>query len=85
MTDRTRAALIVGASRGLGLAIVEELASRDWQVIGTVRERAAATPLHDLAARPDGRITVEHLDITEPEQLPPRSAPCGSSSRCRMS
>lgn len=71
MTDGTNTALIVGASRGLGLAIVEELASRSWQVIGTVRDLAAVTPLHDVAARSAGQITVEQLDITKPEQLPP--------------
>ncbi len=30
-------ALIVGASRGLGLGLAREYASRGWDVIGTVR------------------------------------------------
>jgi NAD(P)-dependent dehydrogenase (short-subunit alcohol dehydrogenase family) len=64
-------ALIVGASRGLGHAIATELAARGWHVIGTVRDPAARTPLHDLADASDGRVEVEHLDITEPDQLPP--------------
>jgi NAD(P)-dependent dehydrogenase (short-subunit alcohol dehydrogenase family) len=64
-------ALIVGASRGLGHAIVTELSARGWHVIGTVRDPAARTPLHDLADASDGRVEVEHLDITEPDQLPP--------------
>ena len=64
-------ALIVGASRGLGHAIAAELAARGWHVIGTVRDPAARTPLHDLADASDGRVEVEHLDITEPDQLPP--------------
>ena len=45
--------LIVGASRGLGLALVEQFCSRDWHVIGTVRGKSAA--LDDListASRP---------------------------------
>ena len=63
-------ALIVGASRGLGLAIVEELAGRSWDVVGTVRDPAARTPLHELADSSDGRIAVEQLDITDAEQLP---------------
>jgi NAD(P)-dependent dehydrogenase (short-subunit alcohol dehydrogenase family) len=71
MTDETNTALIVGASRGLGLAIVEELAKRNWRVIGTVRDTTAATQLHDLAARSGGQIMLEQLDITKPEQLPP--------------
>ena len=64
-------ALIAGASRGLGHAIAAELAARGWHVIGTVRDPAARTPLHDLADASDGRVEVEHLDITEPDQLPP--------------
>jgi NAD(P)-dependent dehydrogenase (short-subunit alcohol dehydrogenase family) len=41
--------LIVGASRGLGLTLVEQFCSRDWHVIGTVRSKSAA--LDDLRAR----------------------------------
>ena len=63
--------LIIGASRGLGHAIAAELSARGWHVIGTVRDPAARTPLHDLADASDGRVEVEHLDITEPDQLPP--------------
>ena len=33
----TQTALILGASRGLGLALAEELLHRGWAVIGTVR------------------------------------------------
>jgi NAD(P)-dependent dehydrogenase (short-subunit alcohol dehydrogenase family) len=71
MTVETHTALIVGASRGLGLAIVEELASRGWQVVGTVRDLTVETPLHGIAARSSGQVTVEQLDITRAEQLPP--------------
>ncbi|MFB7509683.1 SDR family NAD(P)-dependent oxidoreductase [Streptomyces broussonetiae] len=61
-------ALIVGASRGLGHAMTAELLGRGWNVIGTVRDATARTPLHDLADRSDGRVRVEHLDINEPAQ-----------------
>ncbi|MGK3205435.1 SDR family oxidoreductase [Amycolatopsis sp. MEPSY49] len=67
----SQTAFIAGASRGLGHAIATELATRGWQVIGTVRDPSARTPLHDLADASDGRVEVEHLDITEPGQLPP--------------
>ena len=56
-------ALVVGASRGLGLSIAAELLGRDWQVIGTVRG-TAHTGLHDLAGRHPERIEVETLDET---------------------
>jgi NAD(P)-dependent dehydrogenase (short-subunit alcohol dehydrogenase family) len=64
-------ALIVGASRGLGHAIAAELAGRGWTVVGTVRDPSARTPLHELAEASAGRVSVEHLDIDEPGQLPP--------------
>ncbi|MFH9353112.1 SDR family NAD(P)-dependent oxidoreductase [Kitasatospora sp. NPDC017646] len=64
-------ALIVGASRGLGHAMAAELLDRDWNVVGTVRDTTARTPLHDLADRADGRVSIEHLDINSPGQLPP--------------
>lgn len=61
-------ALIVGASRGLGLAIVAALLERDWHVIGTVRGTAPAA-LHDLAARYPGQAEVETLDIDRPVEI----------------
>ncbi|SOE11899.1 NAD(P)-dependent dehydrogenase, short-chain alcohol dehydrogenase family [Streptomyces sp. 2323.1] len=67
----TPTALIIGASRGLGHAMAAEFLDRGWRVIGTVRDTAARTPLHDLADRADGHVTIEHLDINEPHHLAP--------------
>ncbi|MFI0780112.1 SDR family oxidoreductase [Streptomyces sp. NPDC021212] len=64
----TPTALIIGASRGLGHAMAAAFLDRGWNVIGTVRNTTARTPLHDLADRSDGRVSVEHLDINEPAQ-----------------
>jgi NAD(P)-dependent dehydrogenase (short-subunit alcohol dehydrogenase family) len=61
-------ALIIGASRSLGLALAAEYLRLGWNVIGTVRGDHR-TELHDLADTSDGRLTVESVDITEPEQL----------------
>ncbi|MFC0107828.1 SDR family NAD(P)-dependent oxidoreductase [Kibdelosporangium aridum] len=69
--QNTPTALIIGASRGLGHAMVAEFLHRGWNVIGTVRDTAAQTPLHDLGDRAGGRVTVEHLDINEPNHLAP--------------
>ncbi|MEU4237278.1 SDR family NAD(P)-dependent oxidoreductase [Actinoplanes sp. NPDC026619] len=71
MDDNTPTAFIAGASRGLGQALAAELFGRGWNVIGTVRDTTARSPLHDLAERSGGRVTVEHLDINRPEHLPP--------------
>ncbi|MEV6127080.1 SDR family NAD(P)-dependent oxidoreductase [Streptomyces violaceusniger] len=63
-----KTALIVGASRTLGLALATEYAHRGWNVIGTVRGDRR-TGLHDLAEASGGRVTVESLDMTVPEQI----------------
>ncbi|MFI1620097.1 SDR family oxidoreductase [Streptomyces lydicus] len=60
-------ALIVGASRALGLGLATEYAHRGWDVIGTVRGDRR-TGLHDLAEASGGRVTVESLDMTKPEE-----------------
>ncbi|GAA5112763.1 SDR family oxidoreductase [Pseudonocardia adelaidensis] len=66
-TDR-KSALIIGASRGLGLAMAAEYVSREWWVTATVRGDGR-TALHDLADSADGRLTVEKVDITAPEEV----------------
>jgi NAD(P)-dependent dehydrogenase (short-subunit alcohol dehydrogenase family) len=65
-SDKT--ALIVGASRGLGLALVQEYAKRGWHVVGTVRG-STRTALHDAADQAGGGIEIETLDIAEPDQI----------------
>jgi NAD(P)-dependent dehydrogenase (short-subunit alcohol dehydrogenase family) len=61
-------ALIIGASRGLGYALAAEYLARGWQVTATVRG-AGQTRLHDLARSSAGRLVVETVDITVPEQV----------------
>ncbi|MFZ0009585.1 MAG: SDR family NAD(P)-dependent oxidoreductase [Steroidobacteraceae bacterium] len=63
-----KTALLVGASRGLGYAMAEEFLKRDWNVVGTVRG-PARTRLHELAQRSPGRIEIETVDITMPDQI----------------
>ncbi len=60
-------ALIVGASRGLGLGLAREYLSRGWHVAATVR--GEGTGLHELAGTAEGRLEIEQLDVTEPEQI----------------
>ena len=62
-----RTALIVGASRGLGLALTEELWSRGWRIIATRRD--VAPLLQALAARSGGEIKLQCLDIADPAGL----------------
>jgi NAD(P)-dependent dehydrogenase (short-subunit alcohol dehydrogenase family) len=61
--------LIIGASRGLGLAMAAEYVARGWAVTATVRG-TGRTALHDLAESAGGRLTVEeNVDITAPGQV----------------
>jgi NAD(P)-dependent dehydrogenase (short-subunit alcohol dehydrogenase family) len=66
MTDKHL--LLVGASRGLGLAMAAEFLKRGWSVVATV-QGSGRTELHDLADEHPGRIEIESLDITEPDQI----------------
>jgi NAD(P)-dependent dehydrogenase (short-subunit alcohol dehydrogenase family) len=59
-----RTALVIGASRGLGLALARELLARGWTVIGTVRG-GGRTGLHESAEQSGGRLTVEPLEMTD--------------------
>ncbi len=68
MQNSESTALIVGASRGLGLAMAEAYLNKRWRVIATARGKAR-TALHDLADRAKGRLEIETLDITAPDQL----------------
>jgi len=62
-------ALVVGASRGLGLGLAAELQHRGWNVRATVRDEAGERRLEKLAKKPGGEIRVEHLDINDDRQI----------------
>lgn len=61
-----KTALIVGASKGLGLAMAAEFLRRGWRVVATVRG-GSRTQLHELDAHE--RLEIEVLDMTIPEQI----------------
>ncbi|MDH6707299.1 NAD(P)-dependent dehydrogenase (short-subunit alcohol dehydrogenase family) [Kitasatospora sp. MAA19] len=66
-TTTDRRALVIGASRGLGLVLADELARRDWHVIATARRGGGE--LHARADAWKGRLEVESLEMTSSEQL----------------
>jgi NAD(P)-dependent dehydrogenase (short-subunit alcohol dehydrogenase family) len=60
--------LLIGASRGLGFAMVEEYLKRGWRVIATGRE-GSTEKLRQLSAGTQGALEVEAVDITIPDQV----------------
>ena len=65
MTEN-RLALIVGATRGIGLGVVKEFLARGWDVIATARDPAKASGLHELEAAHAGRVSIPRLDMNDP-------------------
>ena len=63
-----RRILIIGASRGIGLAMAGEFAARGWHVTGTVRG-TAKTDLHALRATKPAAIDIASVDITDRDQI----------------
>jgi NAD(P)-dependent dehydrogenase (short-subunit alcohol dehydrogenase family) len=64
----TKAALIIGASRGLGLGLTERFLERGWQVTSTSRS-TEAPGLSTLADRSDGQLSLETVDIDDEAQV----------------
>jgi NAD(P)-dependent dehydrogenase (short-subunit alcohol dehydrogenase family) len=60
--------LLIGASRGLGLAIAEQYLKRGWHVIGTVRG-GDQTKLHGLREHWKTQLEIETVDITKPDEV----------------
>ena len=63
MTDKT--ALVVGASRGIGLGLAKELVGRGWKVIATRRSAASDKGLQAFADQSGGQLRVETLDLED--------------------
>jgi NAD(P)-dependent dehydrogenase (short-subunit alcohol dehydrogenase family) len=66
--DGSGTILLIGASRGLGLAMAAEFVAQGWNVVGSVRGNAR-TGLHDLADQHPGRVEIVSVDIDRPEQI----------------
>ena len=77
MTNANKNLLLIGASRGLGLALAKEYLDRGWRVVATARG-AAKTALNDLAETSGGRLEIERVDINHPEEVGALRARMGS-------
>ena len=67
-TSTQKTVLLIGASRGLGLAMVEEYLKRGWRVIATGRE-GSTEKLRHLSESAQDALEVEIVDITIPDQV----------------
>ena len=63
-----KTALLIGASRGLGFAMVEEYLRRGWHVIATARA-SSTDKLLRLATSSAGALEVATVDVTLPAQV----------------
>jgi NAD(P)-dependent dehydrogenase (short-subunit alcohol dehydrogenase family) len=77
MLDPNKSLLLIGASRGLGLALAKEYLERGWRVVATARG-AKRTALHELAERSGGRLEIEIVDINDLDQVRALRARLGS-------
>ncbi|VVT05090.1 SDR family NAD(P)-dependent oxidoreductase [Erythrobacter sp. EC-HK427] len=59
----TSTAIIIGASRGIGLGFARHLAQRGYRVIAT--ERCRSDALHAAAHASDGAISIARCDVTD--------------------
>jgi NAD(P)-dependent dehydrogenase (short-subunit alcohol dehydrogenase family) len=62
--SKAKTALIIGASRGLGLGLVKTLLGDGWQVTATVRNRQKAEALQAL-----GKVRIETLDMDDQQAV----------------
>ena len=60
-------ALLIGASRGLGLGLAKLFAVRGWDLVAT--ERGASAGLEAAAGAAARRFRIEHLDITNHDEI----------------
>ena len=68
--DASGAAIVTGASRGIGRGVALELATRGFDVLATMRDPANGTALTAEAKDRGGRLTVEPLDVCAPSAFP---------------
>ncbi|WDY57405.1 SDR family oxidoreductase [Pseudomonas sp. PSKL.D1] len=61
---KVKTALIIGASRGLGLGLAQRLREGGWEVHATVRNPQTATGLANV-----GDVHIETLEMNDPAQL----------------
>ena len=64
MFDKNKRAIVVGASRGIGLGLVRELLNQHWHVIATIRDiNQVSTGLNQLLSEYPDRFELTELNL----------------------
>lgn len=75
--------LITGCSRGIGLSLAREMASRGWRVLAGARHPAAAHALQDAARNAgEGSIDILTLDVRLDESVKAAAEEAAAKVRC---
>ncbi|RJY09720.1 SDR family NAD(P)-dependent oxidoreductase [Aurantiacibacter aquimixticola] len=73
-----KTAIVIGASRGIGLGLARELADRGYKVIAT--ERSQSEGLRDAAAKYEPQIEIATCDVTEKDSVAGLTGKCDEGS-----
>src|SRR3984957_16037907 len=63
MQNTNKDLLLIGASRGLGLALAKEYVNRGWHVVATNRSASTKTALNELAEMSGGKLKIGIAEI----------------------
>ena len=65
MTKENQRAIVVGASRGIGLGLVRELLNQHWSVIATIRDTSQVpADLNQLLSEHPDKLELAELDLS---------------------
>jgi NAD(P)-dependent dehydrogenase (short-subunit alcohol dehydrogenase family) len=67
--ERTKLALVTGATRGLGAALAEELAASGWHVVALARTMGGLEELDDRIKARGGQATLAAMDVTKDDAI----------------
>lgn len=69
MDEKSKIALVTGASRGLGAALAEALAARGWHVLAVARTAGGLEALDDRIRAAGGQATLAPMDAGNAEAM----------------
>ena len=61
--------VVTGASRGIGLELVQQLVARGEVVVGAARNPEASSALKKLESSSPGKLHLVKIDVEDPETI----------------